>query len=275
MISGDFMPMPVPHLFWIDAFGPPFAFHWDEHFSFQGEKHDAWEIVYVLSGEVESTEDERVYHLKAGDMLFHAPQEFHKIRSCGQTRPHGYIFSFQSSGNLPESLKNGVIALSEEEQRTYKRLFDTARRIFHGTLTDPNECFLCCLELSAFFCRIAMGHKTQDKLSPSRPAQEYHKLVLAMMKCVCKNYTLQDFSTQCSVSISYMKDLFHRYAGMSPKAYYVKLRCEEATRLLQQGLTIQAVSERMNFSSPNYFSEFFKKQKGLPPAKYIREHMSE
>lgn len=264
----------IPRLFFIEAFYTHFDFYWDEYFTFHGEKHSSWEIVYVLDGEVESTEDERIYHLKAGDMLFHAPMEFHKIRSYGHTMPHVYVFTFDCSGDLPESLKNGVFSLSETERKTYEALFKTAGDIFYGNLTDPNDCFLCSLELSAFFYRVALSHETSERLSSSRPAQEYNKLVLEMTRSVYENYTLQDFSLRCNISVSYMKDLFKRYAGISPKAYYSRLRCEEAVRLLERGMTVQEVSEKMQFSSPNYFSEFFCRLKGMPPARYIKNSHS-
>ena len=260
----------IPHSFSIHGFHRPNDFHWDEHFVFLGEKHDSWEVVYVLSGEVECTEDERIYHLKAGDMLFHAPLEFHKIRSYAKTEPHVFVFSFESSGCLPESLKNGVIALTQEEQKTYERLFYTARAVFDGSVSDPNRSFLCALELSAFFFRLSMGHEASARLSPSRPAREYHKLVLAMSRGVRNNYALQEFALQCNVSVSYIKDLFARYAGVSPKAYYSKLRCEEAVRLLESGMAVQEVADVMHFSSASYFSEFFKKHMGIPPARFIR-----
>lgn len=260
----------IPQRFQISAFYRPHDFYWDAHFSFIGEKHDSWEVVYVLSGEVECTEDDRIYHLKSGDMLFHAPQEFHKIRSFARTEPHVFVFSFQSSGALPERLADGIISLSSKERHQYERLFNQAKAIYNGENTNPDICFLCGVELSAFFFRLATEHETSQRLSLSRPAREYQDLVLAMGRGVRENYTLQDLAMQCNISVSYMKDLFARYAGVSPKAYYSKLRCEEAVRLLEQGLTVQEVAEEMGFSSASYFSEFFKKQKGIPPARFMR-----
>lgn len=263
--------MEIPGIFSIHGFNMPHDFHWDVGFEFLGEKHDSWEVVYVLSGEVECTEDERIYRLKAGNMLFHAPLEFHKIRSYAKTEPHVFVFSFESSGYLPENLKNGVISLSQEEQKTYERLFRTAQDIYAGSINDPNRKFICALELSAFFFKLSMRCEASPRLSPSRPAQEYHKLVLAMSRGVRKNYALQELAQQCNVSVSYIKDLFARYAGVSPKAYYSKLRCEESVRLLESGMAIQEVVDVMHFSSASYFSEFFKKQMGVPPGRFMRE----
>ena len=41
-------------------------------------------------------------------------------------------------------------------------------------------------------------------------------------------------------------------------------------RLLEQGLTVQETAEEMRFSSASYFSEFFKKHTGVPPARFMR-----
>ena len=64
------------------------------------------------------------------------------------------------------------------------------------------------------------------------------------------------------------------YAGLSPKTYYDTLRAAEAVRLLKTGMSVNLVAEAMSFSSPNYFSVFFKRHFGLPPHKYITSKMS-
>jgi len=73
-----------------------------------------------------------------------------------------------------------------------------------------------------------------------------------------------------SISITTVKELFAKYAGVNPKCYYSDMRGNEALRLLEEGVEIEEIAERMNYSSPNYFSYSFKKQFGLPPGRYRR-----
>ena len=46
---------------------------------FSGEVHDFWEMVYIDSGKLTVSEDEKVYELTKGQAIFHAPMEFHKF----------------------------------------------------------------------------------------------------------------------------------------------------------------------------------------------------
>ena len=62
------------------------------------------------------------------------------------------------------------------------------------------------------------------------------------------------------------KLLFNTYAGISPKSYFNQLRLRHANELLSIGLSVTEVAELMNFSSPNYFSAFYKKHTGISPS---------
>ena len=91
-----------------------------------------------------------------------------------------------------------------------------------------------------------------------------------MQQGLYENLTLEQIATACHISTSYLKVLFARYAGISPKAYYLKMRYNEALNLLKKGLSATEVATKMNFSSPSYFSAFMKRYAGLPPAKYVK-----
>ena len=87
-----------------------------------------------------------------------------------------------------------------------------------------------------------------------------------MARTVSQNLSLEDFSIENNVSISYLKLLFAKYAGISPKAYYTNLRVRHATELLKEGMSVAEVADQMAFSSPNYFSSFYKKKTGVLPS---------
>ena len=108
-------------------------------------------------------------------------------------------------------------------------------------------------------------------MSTTKSAQEYRKIVEAMRRGLHKNLTLSDLSKECHVSVSYIKTLFQTQVGISPKLFYTQLRRTEALRLLMGGVPVGEVAERMNFSSPNYFSSFMKKHLGMPISEYLRK----
>ena len=261
--------------FSIYAFRTALEYHWNEHFTFAGEAHDFWEIVYVISGTVEVTEDERIYRLTTGNMVLHAPMEFHKIRSVEGTAPHVLIMTFFHTGELPASLKEGVFSLSVEEQEEYEAIFRRIYSFYHKEDTGEYAGQECADGLSAFLIRLSHSHSAKEVLVHTRDALLYHKLIQVMTHHLYENLSLEEIAANLPISISYMKVLFRRYAGIGPKSYYSHLRCKEAIKLLQTGLSAAEISGIMNFSSPSYFSVFFKKMTGVPPAAYIRQTASQ
>jgi AraC-like DNA-binding protein len=253
--------------FQIDGFYTAFPFAWDEHFVFHGESHDFWEIVYLTDGMVEVTEDEKVYLLKKENMILHAPMEFHRIRSAGGSSPQGYIMSFHALGRLPEELKTGIFVPGREEGARYAAICEQIAACLAGTARSPYAGQEAADELAAFLIRLG-GERAEHRPDTSPAATEYRRLVTAMTDGVCENKTLSDFAQECSVSVSYIKQLFRQYAGISPKAYYIALRVRHAAALLEEGRTVTEIAEQMNFSSGNYFSAFFKKHTGAMPSAY-------
>ena len=81
---------------------------------------------------------------------------------------------------------------------------------------------------------------------------------------------LSFFARENNVSVSYLKYLFSKYAGVSPKKYYTALRIRRAEELLREGYSVNDIVSLMNFSSPAYFSMFFKRETGKSPTEYTR-----
>ena len=83
MISDTPLQVPLHTItppFQIPGIYSAFENYWHENFSFSGELHDFWECVYVDSGEVETTKDERVFILREGDFLLYALAALEDVR---------------------------------------------------------------------------------------------------------------------------------------------------------------------------------------------------
>ena len=255
-----------------EFFHKVFDRRFSKDFTFDGEKHDFYEVVYVLEGMIEVTEDEKVYKLGERDIIFHAPNEFHRIRSDQSSSPHVLNVSFKINGDLPQGLKSGVMHLSsafhEEYVKTVSRLADELSK----NVDNSPELFEISCRLSALFLRLSQEIKVKDSLCASAGAKTYSAVVEMMQREVKCNLCVEDFAKANYISASYLKKLFSYYAGISPKKYYHNLRTSEAERLLLSGTTVSEISEVMNFSSPAYFTIFFKKQTGLTPTGYRKKY---
>ena len=252
----------VERRFLINGFISAFEFIWNDRYVFNGESHDFWEVVFVTSGEVDVTEDEKIYVMRAGDMILHAPGEFHTIRSRKGSAPCGYIMTFSAAGELPEALKDGIFAIDEREKEVYLEIVARIHKFLMSKGNTEHFGQEASGLLTAFLVRLGTS-PVSHKLNTSPAAKEYCGVVSEMMESVCENLTLTDIAAKNNISVSYVKFLFQKYAGVSPKQYYTNLRVQHAQALLCEGKSVAEVSDIMNFSSPNYFSAFFKKHTGV------------
>lgn len=248
-----------------------------ENYIFTGERHPFWEIVYVKSGSVQVVEDENTYTLYDGDMICHAPNEFHRIRSSGGTTPHMHILSFSSSGELPQEIKSGVFSLSVSMSEEYERLF-TQLYVYNrwskglppkGAYTGVEPGISLdgtgregILRLSAFLLSLSRALRKKDGLYDSPRAKEYRNIVKGMEEHLDDNLSLDELSRLFHLSKSYITKLFKSYCGEGPMKYYAKLRILRVQELLLEGKTLQYISDEMNYSSLSYLSYSFKRAVG-------------
>jgi len=82
-----------------------------------------------------------------------------------------------------------------------------------------------------------------------------------------KEITLQEISRKIHVSPNYLSFLFKKWTGINLWDYIVKLRMEEAKRLLlTTDLRRYEIAERVGYESPEHFSKIFKKYFGVSPS---------
>ena len=250
--------------FSITAFHSAHDFSWESGFAYSGESHDFWEAVYVVSGEAQVTEGVDVYRLGVGEIIFHAPMEFHSIKSEKETPTRVRIFTFTAEGELPGRLTDGPFLLAEEEREDFRRVFSRVYAFYHAEEEGEYDGLLCACALAEFLT--AVGKEVSAPAGVFTPsARMYNEAVVAMTAYLYENRTLEEIAATCHISVSYMKLLFARFAGVPPKRYYEMLRMREAISLLRDGLPACEVAARLSFSSPGYFSVWLRRVSGSLP----------
>lgn len=248
------------------------GFYYDRIFSpnhdFKGERHDFIEIVYVHTGSVQVVENENIYNLNGGDLVLHAPMEFHRIKSAAETAPHVYNLSITVSGVIPEQLFDGVYRLSQEQHTKYMECLQMAGQLL--TQQDGGAYFgqRVADGLASFLLDLCQRTPKSNSFFINSGALLYRKLVRNMQDAVDENLTLESLARKNYISVSYIKKLFRIYANVTPKQFYDELRVKEAMEQLKKGQSVTEIAHKMNFSSPNFFCAFFKSHVGLTPSVY-------
>jgi AraC family transcriptional regulator len=50
--------------------------------------------------------------------------------------------------------------------------------------------------------------------------------------------------------------------------YFTRLKIIHSLKLIAKGMSIKDISEKLSFSSPNYYTAVFKREMGILPTKY-------
>lgn len=244
---------------------------YNENFHFDGEIHDFWECVYVQSGGICVSGDDRVYNVGAGDIVFHKPMELHKFFVTEKQGAQLVIFSFTMNGKYADYFRDKVFCLNVEQQRILSDIASYApekipyRNYMENIYTSPVNIQKFCsyvtlLMLSLLECGSAFESVTTEEAILFKTAVDY---MASNVDCAI---TVADISKHCLVSESTLKRIFNKYAGISVHRYFLSLKLKAAAQLLKTGKNVTEVTELLNFSSQSYFSFCFKRETGKSPS---------
>ncbi len=88
-----------------------------------------------------------------------------------------------------------------------------------------------------------------------------------------RNLTVSEISKAALIPKSSLYKMFHTHFGCTVSEYINSKRIEKAEEHLRNGeLSVEAISEKLGFSTQQYFSRIFKKIKGVPPAQFRKNN---
>ncbi len=83
--------------------------------------------------------------------------------------------------------------------------------------------------------------------------------------------SMNDIAGRCGCGIHTLMRLFRKHLAMTPSEYRERRRFEQARQmLLNTGLSLKEIAERLGYCSQLYFSTAFRRSAGMPPSEYRR-----
>lgn len=87
-----------------------------------------------------------------------------------------------------------------------------------------------------------------------------------------KEHSVSFYANQLCISPEYLSKILKTFSGRTVNKWIDEALMREATIYLRNwSLTIQQISDALNFSDQSAFGKFFKKHKGLSPVEYRRQ----
>lgn len=256
----------------INCFYSVYFEKFEKGFVFEGEKHDFWEMVYVSEGKMYVTADGKESVLNKGDVIFHKPMEFHEFTLSHEEESELFIISFSASGLLMENFKCKSFTLHGGE---LEKINDITSYLNNFEFSDYTNLFIkspftkqilsCMMELF-FISLVENGYISS--VPQSSDAVLFHKAVNEMKARINEWVNVPEVATACSVSVSKLKNIFSKYAGIGVHKYFLKMKMVRAFELLAENYTVAETAEMLGFENQNYFSAVFKRENGTSPSEY-------
>jgi two-component system, response regulator YesN len=91
---------------------------------------------------------------------------------------------------------------------------------------------------------------------------------------LCEDISLQDVADKMFFSTVYFSRFFKKQTGETFSNYLLRLRMEQAVKLLQKNKKVTEISEACGYHDPSYFSRIFKEYYKYTPKDYARRFIS-
>ena len=131
----EYTPIPLVTVFDVDAIVNISYYKLENGYVFSGESHFFWEFIYVDRGSIVVTAGADKYFLKAGELAFHCPYEFHSFQSVGASDV--MVVAFCCESEAMHRLEKKVLLLHQREKQCLKPLMDEAQQAYQYFENDP------------------------------------------------------------------------------------------------------------------------------------------
>ncbi|WP_135552574.1 AraC family transcriptional regulator [Paenibacillus cymbidii] len=267
-----------------------YYFEFSKNYSFRGEQHDFWEILYVDKGEVEVIADTTVHRLRQGDIIFHKPNEFHSFVAYHGTAPNLIVMTFDCRSRAMKLFERKVLALHDEERNVLAHIIREGMNAFRFPFRHPlqrkeEQPFgseqLIKILLETLLIRLARGIVGQRSLETpptlSTPAKEKTDEAIAadiiqyLELKLDSQLTMEELAAHFHLSKTRLKEAFKRKMGTGIMEHFAAMKIEQAKQSIRRDtLNFTEISQRLGFSSVHYFSRAFKRETGMSPSEYAR-----
>lgn len=255
------------------------------------------ELVYVLEGTVIKTIEDKQYTLRTGEGYI-----LNRRIAHSEELPDGFLLclnfteelfkqiTIESEINFDQHPVFNFIRHSQTEQywqKSYLEFNPTVPLVNHQfrIVLDALQQELATNKLGANYLQKGLLLRLLELLENPHMfnlnpinihSNKEEFLVDRLTSFIIKRYgdvSRKDIEVQLHYNNEYLNRLLKKACGKTINAYASEVRLDRAKELLTStNLTINQITELLNFSSDNYFYQFFKKNTGLSPRQYRQQH---
>lgn len=222
-----------------------------------------WSLFFCENGKVYFDET----YISPGELWIYPPKVPHKYIICKKDQSAYRFLHFTGSdiNGLFSSLNIPIMKPLKANKTIRTEIFDNIRReLWVSNAISQLNCEYYTLKLISL-----LAQKSTERSNIGF----INNVTDTMKHSFFEPYDAEKYAKMIHTSTSRFNHIFKEHIGIPPKAYYNKLRIENACQLLEHTqLTITEISIRSGYENPLYFSQIFKKATMLSPANYRKLH---
>ncbi len=258
----------------------------EKNYSFPEERHDFWELNYADKEDAFVGIDGQKIELKQGEILFIKPNQPHFVES-GDKEPNLFIISFACRSESMRFFEGKKYAVPENYRYLLQNIMSEAEGTFALPDFDPNlnklqlkdnpnlggeqilknslESFLI------YLLRSMQNQETEQEFFLSKIADSSEledEIVRILRSKIYGKFTLKDLSNELHYGTTRLCTFFREKTGKSIYQTYLKLKIDEAKKLIRKNKTFSEITDLLCFDSISTFAFVFKKHVGMTPSEY-------
>lgn len=257
----------------------------NKNYCFDGESHNFWEMVYVDAGNVKIKANNKEFHLKQGEIIFHKPNEFHTLKTDNETVANVFVISFVSSSKsmsffkgktmaVPSKLKKYISTIIEEYSQTFNSMAteDVKLELKENPPIGGQQMIKTYLEQFLILLIRSENDNRDLRIFPSKESMENHLVSQAIQIIEENTYnkiTVDQICNKLNYSRTYLSKIFKAASGYTILEYILMNKIREAKKLIrEERYNFTQISDLLAFDNPHYFSTVFKKIANMTPTNY-------
>lgn len=260
-------------------------FEFPRDYNFPGEQHDFWELVYVDKGTLLATAGSAEFPIRGGELLLHAPNEWHRLQADGTSAANVLVLSFVCRSRLMERFTTRQFRTGSRQQELLRSILEECRLAFSRLPADPYEHSLprrrdaavgaeqlISLYLEQLLLTLLRQLETPQLVSrKSGSVPMLDGMIAYMEHHMDQKLSLERLSEEFHVSASYIKRLFSIYKQTGAMQYFTGLKLQRAKQLLRESdRNVSQIAEALGYDNVYYFCNVFRKHTKMSPLEYRR-----
>jgi len=256
-------------------------FEYVKDFSYSGEFHNFWELVYADRKALVLTSGAKEVRLEAGQLYLHCPNEFHNIRPDNQSVANSVILSFDCDCDKLLSVAGNIITCNSEQRRIIGKIIGEASDAFSSPIGSPYASGIQISKDAMFGCEQMIRTYIEQLLislirggqKPPKRKGESPRLLLDICEWLEKNTDKQlhfnDIIRQFNTSASVVKKLFSEHMDCGAMEYFTRLKIDSAKQMIRENeYNFTEIADILAFNTSQYFTTVFKRISGMTPTEY-------